>query len=131
MKRLLSLIYLPLSLSTSIWADIVKNYGSTSDSIITVDIDSIDFRQDLTRVYCRLCGAPHTSGRIDEASIYVDKSRYRSADVDGVDFRRYFQWEDNGVIPIEIDFPAMPQFEKARISLSTPRGESITDITRK
>lgn len=72
-----------------------------------VKIDSVEWRDDLTRVYCRIIGTPHTSDRVDGVRMTVGKRVYEATDIDGVDFRRYFQWEDEGMIPLEIDFPAV------------------------
>lgn len=76
--------------------------------VATAVIDSIERRDDLTRVYVRYIGRPHTSDRIDGVTLSVGRTRYYGEDIDGVDFRRYFQWEDEGVIPLEIDFGPMP-----------------------
>jgi len=72
-----------------------------------VAVDSVEWRDDLTRVYCRITGHPHTSGRIDAVAMDIPGARgsHVASDIDGVDFRRYFQWEDDGVIVLEIDFP--------------------------
>lgn len=75
---------------------------------ISLVVDSIDYRGDLTRVYGRIIGRPHTSNRID--SLYLTPAGgavLEATDIDGVDMRRYFQWEDNGEIGLEIDFPAI------------------------
>lgn len=98
----------------------------TADSEgIVLKADSIDYRSDLTRLYGRLSGMPHTSHRIDSVSIKVDGRGYAATDIDGVDLKRWFQWEEDGEIPVEIDFPKLTVGKKANVEAVTPRGVSI------
>lgn len=94
-----------------------------------VEIDSVDFRPDLTRVYCRAIGRPHTAHRIDAAEIRSIGVKAAASDIDGVDFNRYFQWEDSGVIPLEIDFPPMHESSTVQVGLTTVYGEVTTATT--
>lgn len=94
-----------------------------------VEIDSVDFRPDLTRVYCRAIGRPHTAHRIDAAEIRAIGVKAAAGDIDGVDFSRYFQWEENGVIPLEIDFPPMHESSTVQIGFTTVYGEVETAST--
>ena len=103
----------------------------TPSPVLTLSVDSIDYRPDLTRLYGKLIGRPHTSQRVDAATILSGKSILTATDIDGVDFKRYFQWEDDGSIPVEIDFPAVKQFGSATVELDTPRGKSITRVKKK
>lgn len=76
---------------------------------LRIEVDSVDFRTDLTRVYCRLIGRPHTANRIDYVTLRTPGVVLAANEIDGVDFERYFQWEDEGVIPVELDFaPSTP-----------------------
>lgn len=50
-------------------------------------------------------GIPHTSQRIDSVDLVMGSKIVKATDIDGVDFERYFQFEDQGVIMLEIDFP--------------------------
>lgn len=50
-------------------------------------------------------GIPHTSQRIDSVDLVMGSQIVKATDIDGVDFERYFQFEDQGVIMLEIDFP--------------------------
>ncbi|MCH5247584.1 MAG: hypothetical protein J1E99_05435 [Muribaculaceae bacterium] len=59
----------------------------------------------VTRVTCGIEGTPHTSDRIDSAVLSTGGRNYEATDIDGVDFQRYFQLEDEGVIQIDLDFP--------------------------
>lgn len=131
MKRFYFLIIAIAAVVFAVGAKVVRT-TSTTDPVLTVTVDSIDFRTDLTRVYGKLVGRPHTSHRVDEATLLTGKTSFKADDIDGVDFKRYFQWEDEGEILIEIDFPKMKRFNAAQLILVTPRGESVTSVkTRK
>ncbi len=130
MKLLASLIALILSMPVFAAKTVVAFETITPSPILTLSVDSIDFRSDLTRLYGKLIGLPHSSHRVDAAAMLSGKAVLQSDDIDGVDFKRYFQWEDEGVIPIEIDFPAVKKFSAATVELDTPRGKSITRIKK-
>lgn len=113
-------------------ADDVRLSSATSTGSLTFLADSVDFRPDLTRVYGRLSGRPHTSNRID--FIYVrpaSGTQAESTDIDGVDMKRWFQWEDDGIIPVEIDFPAMSPQSGMVITVEGPRGESVWKLSNR
>ncbi len=109
-------------------AKIVKNYKSHSDDVLTFQVDSIDFRKDLTRVYGKVIGRPHTSHRIDGVTLNINNQALVSADIDGVDFKRYFQWEDDGFILLEIDFPATRPARNLNLNFNTVRGNATTIV---
>lgn len=89
-----------------------------------VVVDSIQWRHDLTRVYCRIQGMPHTSDRIDAVTLNVPKRQFKATDIDGVDFKRYFQWEDEPYINLEIDFPAIGKpHAPCSLNFTTVHGE--------
>lgn len=111
-------------------ARVEHNYETSAAQHITLRVDSIDFRSDLTRLYGKLVGRPHTSQRVDAVTLNVGSKQYRSTDIDGVDFNRWFQWEDDGVIPVEIDFDKMPKFNKGYMVIETPRGVDRISITK-
>lgn len=77
-------------------------------------------------VYLKLIGTPHTSNRIDEAVIEVAGTKYKCTDIDGVDLKRYFQWEDSAIIDIELDFPAIKSGTK-RFVLHLTTARSLGD----
>lgn len=64
----------------------------------------------VTRISFDLVSIPHTSSRIDSVSAVFDGHRILAEDIDGVDFKCYFQWEDDGVIPVEVDFKRQQHF---------------------
>ena len=57
----------------------------------------------VSRVCCIIIGLPHTSSRVDSVTAVIKGSVYRSTDIDGIDFGRYFQWEEEGAIPVDVD----------------------------
>ncbi len=87
----------------------------------------------LIRVKGTLIGDPHTSHRINAARLLAGNQSYVAIDIDGIDFERYFQWEDEGTIPLEIDFAIpegakMPELGKSSsIIFSTVHGDYIFD----
>ncbi|MCM1138864.1 MAG: hypothetical protein NC311_07155 [Muribaculaceae bacterium] len=126
MKRLFSTAIIATLTLMLVDAEILRDYESQSNGNLSFSVDSIDYRPDLTRVYGKLQGRPHTSNRIDDVKVIKNTESYSSTDIDGVDFRRYFQWEDDGVIPIEIDFPAMKSGQGVQLIFNTPYGQSQT-----
>lgn len=101
---------------------VVEAVSHPSDESISLSVSVIDYRKDLTRVHCRLTAIPHTSHRIDSVIIESDGKRYSASDIDGIDFNRYFQTEDEGIVDLEIDFPPVKRSGKMFLSLFTPRG---------
>lgn len=131
MKRLIiSTFLLYLAAFIAINAKVVRNYSSQSDGKLTFTVDSIEYQQDFTRIYGHLLGKPHTSNRINGVIITGTGVSYTSSDIDGVDFRRYFQWEEDGSIPIELDFPAMKSLNSARLIFDTTHGLSTTTVVK-
>ena len=71
-------------------------------------------------------GIPHTSQRIDSIDLIVGKQKIAATDIDGVDFERYFQFEDDGVQVIEVDFPFKGQLPKtAELIFHTVKGDIL------
>lgn len=102
----------------------VRKYSTSCTGPLTMVCDSIDYRADLTRVYGRLTGRPHTSNRIDGLVLVSGGNTFVSTDIDGVDMKRWFQWEDDGSILVEIDFaPMSPRIEMV-VKAAGPHGES-------
>lgn len=87
---------------------------------MTIRIDSISCREDLSRVYCKAIGRPHTSNRID--GVMLD-GKIAATDIDPIYFERAFQFEDEGEIILEIDFPALKKKPKSFfLEFNTPYG---------
>lgn len=110
----------------------VKGYSSSSEGQIGFTVDSIDFRKDLTRVYGKITGTPHTSNRIDKMTIdgLMAPGGAVWTDIDGIDMNRWFQWEDSGMINVEIDFPPLRDAGKGTVSLEGPKGPSTWQLTK-
>lgn len=81
--------------------------GATPERRLEVVIDSIVCRSDLSRVYCRALGHPNTSHRIDAVNLNLPGQALGATDIDPIYFERAFQWEEDGIIPLEIDFGPM------------------------
>ncbi len=94
-------------------ARVERNYKNTAAEHINMVIDSIDFRDDLTRVYARMIGRPHTSQKIERVEMRVAADR----------------WEDDGVIPVEIDFKAMAPVKSGTLIVETARGVDSINFT--
>ncbi|MCM1449930.1 MAG: hypothetical protein NC082_06280 [Clostridiales bacterium] len=66
----------------------------------------------VSRVSCTLMSIPHTSSRVDSVTALIDRHVYKATDIDGVDFERYFQWEDDGAVPVEVDLKRTLKFNE-------------------
>lgn len=102
-----------------------------NSGFITFKVEAIDYRPDLIRVYGSLVGRPHTAERIDNlVLVTADGKQYVATDIEGVDFKRWFQWEDDGSIAVEIDFPPMKALKGFTLKSSGPKGESCSKISK-
>ncbi len=82
------------------------------------------------RISLCLVGIPHTSQRIDGIDLVMGNKLVKATDIDGVDFERYFQFEDTGVQTIEVDFPFSGTLPKtAKLVFHTANGD-ITSPAR-
>ena len=118
---ILAILFLVIAVSVAN-ARVEKNYKNTAADHVNLIIDSIDFREDLTRLYGRMIGVPHTSQKINRMEMKVGSSVFNAEDIDGVDFERWFHWEDDGVISIEVDFKAMQPVKSGTLIIETARG---------
>lgn len=76
------------------------------------------------RITVCVVGIPHTSQRIDGVDLVIGPKVVKATDIDGVDFERYFQFEDEGVVMLEIDFPFKGVIPKtARLLFHTVKGD--------
>ncbi len=99
---------------------------------ITFKVEAIDYRPDLIRIYGSLDGRPHTSDRIDNLILVTaDGRRIIATDIEGIDFKRWFQWEDDGSIPVEIDFPPMDVQQRFTLKSTGPKGDSQSLILKR
>lgn len=133
MKKFITLTLTLLVTFLSLGAVEVAGYRNNTggrENPLVLQVDRVDYRGDLTRVYARLVGRPHTSQRIDGVSLKAAGKLYTATDIDGVDFKRWFQWEEDGVIPIEIDFPAMKPTKAFVVTTKTPRGDGRTTVSK-
>jgi len=137
MKKIMVLLICAVSLSCNAAVEaadspdsyIVDKAGSSG--VVGFIVSKIEFRSDLTRIYGSLVGRPHTSARIDSMTLELSSgSSHKWTDIDGIDAKRYFQWEDSPEIEVEIDFPVMKPQDKIVIKAYGPKGESIWPINK-
>ena len=75
------------------------------DAEMNIIPDKTTKTDDGIRISLCLVGIPGTSNRIDGVDLKIGQKVVKATDIDGVDFERYFQFEDTGVQVIELDFP--------------------------
>jgi len=86
----------------------------------------------VTRIGIDMLSMPSTSSRVDSATIVNGKIKKRAIDIDGVDFGRYFQWEEEGVRYIELDFPKQKRIiDGAKVILHTVHGNYVLSLDGK
>lgn len=130
-KQLIAIIFFALIGVISTNARVVKGYKSKSTGVNALVVDSIDFRKGLTRVYGKLKGKPHTSDRIDKITLKgsINPKGCEMTDIDGIDAKRWYQWEDSGEIAVEIDFPVCSnKAGESKFFVVGPKGESVWTI---
>lgn len=126
-RKILTSILL-ISASLCLEAKTLRNLNADCSGSIGFIADSIEYRADVTRLYGKIKGRPHTANRIETLYGTFGKIKYSSTDIDGVDMKRYFQWENSGLIPVEIDFPVVRTQTSFVLTLDGPRGESTWNI---
>ena len=76
------------------------------------------------RISLCIVGIPHTSQRIDGIDLVMGPKLVKATDIDGIDFESYFQFEDEGVQVIEVDFPFKGTLPKnAKLIFHTAKGD--------
>ena len=105
-------------------------YSLSDGQHLTLVIDSIDYRADLTRMYGKFVGRPHIFFFFLSITLHNGSRSYAATDIDGVVFDRWFQWEEDGVIAVEIDFDKMPEIKTGRLVIVTPRGTDSCTMTK-
>lgn len=100
-------------------------------------VTDVIFKPDdnLIRICGDLTGKPHTSARIDSIALKLGNREILANDIDGVDFERYFQWEDDGIIALEIDIPGYDEATRllgskdCEMVFHTVKGDVIIPVT--
>lgn len=93
---------------------------------MTVEVKGIDNRNSdgVTRLTVILTSLPNTSSRIDSVSLVTAAGiRMKALDIDGVDFQRYFQWEDEGAVDVEVDFTRQKSLKGSKVVFHTVYGD--------
>lgn len=103
---------------------VVTAQVNQADAEINIIPDKTTKTDEGIRISLCLVGIPHTSQRIDGVDLVIDKKLVKATDIDGIDFERYFQFEDEGVITIEVDFPFKGTVPKtAKLVFHTVNGD--------
>lgn len=126
MKRIIVQLFVIFIFVANSSAKIVKDYACMTNDDTSFVIDSIDFREDLTRIYGCIIGLPHSSNKINEVMLLINNDALTANDIDGVDFHRYFQWENEERIDLEVDFPPIKPASDLQILFITAHGNLIT-----
>lgn len=106
MKHLKFILALTLGCvaASSSWFDATGQVNQLDAEINIIPDKSVKTDTGVRLTVC-VVGIPHTSQRIDSVDLVMGSKIVKATDIDGVDFERYFQFEDQGVIMLEIDFP--------------------------
>lgn len=119
----MSLLLAPLGVMTLGTQDVCAQVNQL-DAEINIIPDKNVKTDDGIRITLCLVGIPHTSQRIDSIDLVVGDKVIAATDIDGVDFERYFQFEDEGVQTIEVDFPFKGTLPKnATLIFHTVKGD--------
>lgn len=133
MKRLLAIFAAVICITTlafSAYTGPAANNVGPAFEVQYLDAEVIA-DDDVIRVSVNLVGRPHTAGRID--SVYMVSSgsaELPAVDIDGVDFKRWFQWEDDSAIYVEIDFLGKSLPSDFELQFFGPRGTVKCKPTR-
>lgn len=123
-------ILLTAAASTSFMANETYAQVNQLDAEINIIPDKTTKTDEGIRISVCLVGIPHTSQRIDGVDLVIGQKLVKATDIDGVDFERYFQFEDEGVQTIELDFPFKGTLPKtAKLIFHTANGD-ITSPAR-
>lgn len=124
-SKLLKLLFFVLFIASAInlEAKVIRSIKATIVPDNIVKIDSVDYRATLTRVYARIVGRPHTSMKIDSIT--------HAKDIDGIDFKRWFQFEEEGIATIEIDFDSKNYRKGFIFNIVSSKGEIKCSIAGK
>lgn len=111
-----------LSCASTAFGKTIRRVRYAVDPTKILVIDSVDYRKDLTRVYGKLMGRKYAPIKIISIS--------RATDIDGLDFNRWSQLEDNGRLPIEIDFPPLSYKKGFNFVIHTASGNFTCKISK-
>lgn len=112
-------------------AQVVSGWVNTGETLQTdapahnfaFEVDSVDFRPDLTRIYGRFIGTPHVAINVKHILLASSNNkRYVADDTDGFDLNKYFQFEENPTFNVEIDFGPMAPTEGFSIKFVSANG---------
>lgn len=124
MKAILTALAIVAGGSAIMTAPVAHAQVNQLDAEINIIPDKSVKTENGVRISVCLVGIPHTSQRIDSVDLVVGDNTIKANDIDGVDFERYFQFEDEGVQMVDIDFPFSGTIPKtARLIFHTAKGD--------
>ena len=135
MKKFISILFIASLSATAASAQCLPNpkfvKPRAQATAVVTGINNTN-NQGVTRVAFDLVSAPNTSSRIDSVALVNGPHRHLASDIDGVDFSRYFQWEEEGVLKIETDFPRTHKFaDNAALIIYTVHGDIKAPLPKK
>ena len=126
MKVLLKFTIATFLMAGVMTASPIETYAQANpiDASINIIPDKTVKTEQGVRINVCVVGIPHTSQRIDGVDLVMGSKIIKASDIDGIDFERYFQFEDDGVIVLEIDFPFQGVIPKtAVLNFHTVKGD--------
>lgn len=95
-----------------------------ADADVNIIPDKLKKIDNGVRISVCLIGIPHTSQQINSVDLVVGNTKVAANDIDGVDFERMFQFEDMGVVTVDIDFPFTGNVAKgSKLIFHTEKGD--------
>lgn len=112
-------------------ADCIFGWENTDNALYTdapvhnfgFEVDSIDFRPDLTRIYGKISGTPHIAINVKQIVLSTDgHNAFTPTDTDGLELDKYFQFEEMPTFNVEFDFEPMTPSNIIKIVFLTANG---------
>lgn len=122
--RFAALLMLPTGFAAATGQQEASAQVNQLDADINIIPDKTIKTDEGIRISLCIVGIPHTSERIDGIDLVMGPKIVKATDIDGIDFERYFQFEDEGVQLIEVDFPFKGTLPKtAKLIFHTVKGD--------
>lgn len=111
MKSIFATLLLLVLSITAGFGKVITSPRCETRSTTRVKIDSIDFRENLTRIYLT-CNDLPSGWMVFSNDICLqngaDGTKWTAIDIDGADFDRRFIFPESGTVAVNIDFPPLP-----------------------
>lgn len=112
MRTIIVILLCTFMYVTSISAKIIRKPSFEAKNTTTFQIDSIEARKDLTRIYATCHHLP-AHWMVIHSDLYIanpdNGQEWKALDIDGTDFDRKFQVSEQGSANVSIDFPPIPK----------------------